>query len=158
MPKAGTLITRLAQSAAATSMIGGIAFGRGDNASTSEANPAIGEASAIVEPVAAISANTLSENASIRFSVASDYDEWNDELEKEFRSLALKEAEGTLSADSSARLHELNWLRDTLKVPRTSEEILLQIQRDRIVDKLSAALEEYVEFQKAARHAGFFSQ
>jgi hypothetical protein len=84
-------------------------------------------------------------------------DEWTPKLEKEFRALALQEVKGTLAAESRARLDELNWIRDTLQNPRPTEEILLQLRRDRVLDKITEALEEYAEFYESANQKGQFT-
>ena len=49
--------------------------------------------------------------------------EWDKQLEREFRTLALAEAKGTLTAEQGLRLEELNRLRDRLLHPQPAEEI-----------------------------------
>ena len=75
--------------------------------------------------------------------------EWNKKMEQEFRKLALAEAKGTLSKEDAGRLEELTAWRNSLLDPPTPEEILLQIRRDRLLEKTEELLRAYVEFQEA---------
>jgi hypothetical protein len=70
-------------------------------------------------------------------------------MEREFRKLALEEVKGTLTAGQALRLEELNRWRDRLLHPQSAEEILLQIKRDRLLERMEGLLKEYVEFQEA---------
>jgi hypothetical protein len=74
--------------------------------------------------------------------------EWSRELDHEFRRLALEEAKGELSSPLLERLEMLSRWRDQLKNPRTPDEILLQLRRDRLLEKMSEALKAYVEFKE----------
>lgn len=76
--------------------------------------------------------------------------EWTRKMEREFRRLALSEAKGTLSAVDSARLEELSLLRERLHQPRPAEEVLRQLKRDRLLERISETLRQYVEFQEGA--------
>lgn len=76
--------------------------------------------------------------------------EWDTELEREFRKLALAEAERTLTAEQVGRLEQLNGWRDQLLHPQPAEEMLLQIKRDRLLNRMEEVLNDYVEFQEAA--------
>lgn len=75
--------------------------------------------------------------------------DWDKRMEREFRKLALEEAKGTLGHDQAARLEELSSWRDRLLCPPSAEEILLQIRRDRLLEKTEELLEAYVQFQEA---------
>ena len=75
---------------------------------------------------------------------------WDKKLEKEFRSLALAEAKGTLTARDGKRLNELTSWRNRLLLGQTAEEISSQLKRDRLLDRMESLLREYVEFQEAA--------
>jgi hypothetical protein len=76
--------------------------------------------------------------------------EWDKQMEREFRKLALEEAKGTLTAEQASRLEELNLWRDRLLNPQPAEEMLRQIKRDRLLERMEELLKEYVEFQEAA--------
>ncbi len=76
--------------------------------------------------------------------------EWDKQMEREFRRLALQEVKGTLSAKQSERLDQLTRWRDQLLCPQPAEEILLQIKRDRLLSRMEELLNDYVEFQEAA--------
>ncbi|MHB8519514.1 MAG: hypothetical protein ACYDH9_02035 [Limisphaerales bacterium] len=75
--------------------------------------------------------------------------EWDKDMEREFRKLALEEAKGALTAEQAFRLERLSYWRNNLLCPSSSEEILLQIKRDRLLKKTEQLLKEYVEFQEA---------
>ncbi len=73
---------------------------------------------------------------------------WDDKHEQEFRKLALQEARGCLLGPQIGRLEELNRQRNLLLHPQSSEEIMTQIRKDRMLDKMNATLREYVQFQE----------
>lgn len=72
--------------------------------------------------------------------------DWTPALEREFSKLALEELKGTIQADGMHRLEQLTNLRNRLQEPLSSEELLMQIRRDRILEKMADALSEYVKF------------
>jgi len=74
---------------------------------------------------------------------------WAKVMEREFRKLAQEEAQGTLTAQKAARLEELNRWRNRLLNPQSSEDILKQIKRDRLLEKMETLIREYVQFQEA---------
>ena len=75
--------------------------------------------------------------------------EWDHRMEREFRRLALKEATGALAQSDARRLDELTRLRNRLLCPQTPDEMLLQIRRDRLLNKTKELLNEYVQFKHA---------
>ena len=75
--------------------------------------------------------------------------EWTKPMEREFRQLALGEAKGNLTGEQMARLEALSVWRDRLSNPRPAEEVLLQLKRDRLLEKISDTLRQYVEFQES---------
>lgn len=89
------------------------------------------------------------DNAAMVLSFSQTPSEWDKKLEKEFRGLALAEAKGTLSGSQIQRLEELNHLRNRLLNGMTSEEISVQLKRDRLLSRMESLLREYVEFQEA---------
>lgn len=76
--------------------------------------------------------------------------EWSKQMEREFRQLALVEAKGNLTVEQMARLETLSLWRERLSNPRQADEVLLQLKRDRLLEKISDTLREYVEFQESA--------
>jgi hypothetical protein len=76
--------------------------------------------------------------------------EWTKKMEREFRQLALGEAKGNLTEEQMARLERLSLWRERLSNPRPAEEVLLQLKRDRLLEKISDTLRQYVEFQESA--------
>ena len=76
--------------------------------------------------------------------------EWTKQMEREFRQLALGEATRSLSTEQLARLEALSVWRDRMINPRTADEVLLQLKRDRLLEKISDTLRQYVEFQESA--------
>jgi len=79
---------------------------------------------------------------------------WDKKLEREFRSLALAEANDTISKENVYRLEQLSTWRDQLLNPQTVDEILLQMKRDSILQRMENLIKEYVEFQEASAQAG----
>src|ERR1043166_5597611 len=90
-----------------------------------------------------------STNPSMTFSVGLDPTEWDKSMEGEFRKLALEEARGKLMSEQARRLEQLSRWRDRLVCPQTTEEMLLQIKRDRLLARMEEVLSDYVEFQEA---------
>lgn len=80
---------------------------------------------------------------------------WDKKLEKEFRSLALAEAKGTLEGKQSQRLDELTSLRNRLLNGMTAEEIAVQLKRDRLLARMESVIREYVEFQETTGQKRF---
>jgi hypothetical protein len=152
--KSETILARLALGAATSTVIGSVALHTGEIAASGASNRSLGVVSSIVESIPTPNQENAFAADTIEYPVPDQPDEWGATLEKEFRALALKEAKGSLTFEEFNRLNRLTFWRDTMSVPRTGEEILLQIQRDRVVDKVSEALEEYVQFQKTSRAAG----
>ena len=79
---------------------------------------------------------------------------WDKRLEREFRNLALEETKGTLTNAGALRLEMLSLWRENLRCPLSSDEILLQIKHDRLLEKTEQLLKEYVEFQETAPKKG----
>jgi hypothetical protein len=110
-----------------------------------------------VEPVANATFNIDASAASastVSIRMAPEQTEWNKTLEKEFRALAAKEASGRIEFPELQRLEKLSMIRNVTKSPRTSDEILTQLRRDRVLEKLSEALNEYVEFRESRTQGG----
>ena len=76
--------------------------------------------------------------------------EWTKGMAREFRQLALAEAKGVATDEQMQRLEQLSRWRDSLDNPRPADEVLLQLKRDRLLEKISETLRQYVEFQQAA--------
>jgi hypothetical protein len=74
--------------------------------------------------------------------------EWDTKMERSFRKLALEEAKGTLNASQASQLEELERWRNRLLNSQSSEEILIQIKRDRLLERMESLLREYVQFQE----------
>lgn len=78
--------------------------------------------------------------------------EWSKTLEKEFRSLAAEEARGTIDRKSAVRLGQLDSWRERLLVPRDADEILFQMKRDNMLEKMSKTFQDYVQYKQGASH------
>jgi len=158
--KDGTLMTRVTRNAVLSAVAGGVLLM--PDAVSPEIFPLklAGDVS-LVDFFAPPAENTESSFVGqdiVPLTIKDQPSEWTSKLEKEFRELALKEARGTSTADSYRRLEDLNYWRDTLLNERPAEEVLLQLKRDRILEKMAAALEEYVEFQQASHKKSFRSR
>jgi hypothetical protein len=79
-------------------------------------------------------------------SVSEAIQEWTPALEREFRKLALEEVKGTIQRDGMHRLQQLERMRNQLQAPLSTEELLMQLRRDRVLEKMADALKEYVKF------------
>ena len=108
----------------------------------------VGECAAVANDSASLPEDHSGDEAAIVI-LPKNPTEWDKKMEQEFRKLALAEAKGTLSRERAARLEELTNWRNSLLDPPTSEETLLQIRRDRLLEKTEELLRAYVEFQEA---------
>ena len=87
---------------------------------------------------------------SVLLNLPDSPNEWTKQMEREFRQLALVEATGKLNAEQMMRLETLSLWREHLSNPRPADEVLLQLKRDRLLEKISDTLRQYVEFQESA--------
>jgi pyruvate/2-oxoacid:ferredoxin oxidoreductase beta subunit len=112
--------------------------------------PAWGHESAYIDHTIMPEEGTQSgPGSSLVLTLTQSPNKWDKQMEREFRELALKEASDELTSGEAQRLAELNYWRDRLVNPQAAEEILRQIKRDRIVEKMQDLLKEYVEFQES---------
>ena len=152
MPKTETFITRVSRNAMISAAAGSV-VGAGFLSTTSQ--PVADRTFYNIQEYTSFDTGKLDESAEssgevsnpIRVSIP--IEDWTKKLEKEFRALALEDAKGCITPEQQARLDELTAIRFQLQNPRSDEEILLEIKRDRVLANLSKALEEYVEFTKA---------
>lgn len=71
------------------------------------------------------------------------------EYEREFHKLAVGKAERTLTPKQSDRFDLLQYWRIQLH-PRKPDEVLAQLKRDQLLEKINSVLREYVKFQRSA--------
>jgi hypothetical protein len=153
--KKNIFVARLARHAAATIVVGAGAVPANQTGPALAAPVAAQEFAAPNEAVcsgADSQASSMQGSFVLRFSPQMP-SAWDKALEKEFRTLALSEAEGKLSDEQAHRLEVVSLWREQLESPQTAEEILLQIRRDRLIDRMQNLLEEYVEFKETANQA-----
>ena len=110
----------------------------------------VGEAVFNDRAIAPDEASNTAAGGAMVLTVSQAPTEWTRKMEREFRRLALEEARGLLSSNQMARLEELSRWRNQLEQPRTTEEVLSQLKRDRLLEKIAEALREYVQFQEDA--------
>ena len=141
-------IARLAQGAVVSTMAACLM----PQSHTDEAtSPAVGHEAALTDRTSTPDDSTQQgPEQAVTVTMSEAVSEWDKQMEREFRKLALEEAKGTLTTGQASRLEELNIWRDRLLHPQSAEEILLQIKRDRLLEKMEELLKEYVEFQEAA--------
>ena len=72
--------------------------------------------------------------------------EWDRKTQRRFKSLAVHEALGTLTADDLEELEQLDSLRERKLSPPSGTEVLRQYRSRRITADLIKALTRYVEF------------
>jgi hypothetical protein len=146
--KNNIFVARLARGAVASTMAACLAP---QTHTEGNANPARGYEAAVFADNAIMPDGraTQGSNAAVVVTVTQRPTEWDKGMQREFRALALRDAKGTLTAETARRLEELSFLRNSLLCPPSAEEILLQIKRDRLLEKTEQLLKEYVEFQEA---------
>ena len=142
------LISRVLRRAVATTLACGVPHAR-----TAPPAPVtwhcVSAVSAVPETLAVSRAQDRATVAVI--SLGTKPTEWNPRLEREFKRLGMQEAGGSISAEALDRLELLNrWRNDLIGAP-TAEEVLLQIRRDRLLARMEAVLNDYVEFAKTDR-------
>jgi hypothetical protein len=152
--KNNIFVTSLARSAAATAMVGAAVM------------PSHQTAAIVIPPVVAQelaypnraflpeAESQVSTRGSFAVTIKQAPSVWDKKLEREFRKLALAEANSTISKEDASRLEQLSHWRDQLLCPQTVDETLLQMKRDRLLTRMENLLQEYVEFQEAAGQAG----
>jgi hypothetical protein len=84
------------------------------------------------------------------FTITEHEYSWSHAQEREFHKLLAAEASGSIQPEQLLRLEELNAYRNRFRNPMPAESILLQLRRDRLVEKTAELLKEYVEFEKIA--------
>jgi hypothetical protein len=134
---------------AAASLVTGFPVPK-EQPSINDAIPVIEFASIAPEPALAPVLNVSLSTRSATITLSEAPKKWTVALDREFRSLALEEAQGTISEENARRLRQLEALRERLVAPRTSEEILLQLKRDRMLEQFSKTFEDYVQFKASA--------
>jgi hypothetical protein len=146
--KNDTFVTRLARGAVASTIAGAWLVPQGHSADVVPTQ--VGGAVAASAEHGAIPEETSRQEAPGTFvlTISEAPKEWTKAMEKEFRRLALEEAKGTLTGERAMRLEQLTSWRERLSHPRTTEEILLQLKRDRLLEKVADTLKDYVEFQE----------
>jgi hypothetical protein len=150
--RSNTFVTRLTRGAVASSLA--VSWLVPEKHSATVAPPVVAREAVVTDQATMPSEAGHAESAGlVVVNLRETPKEWTPGMEREFRRLALDEAKGTLTADARTRLEELNLLRNRLYNPRSAEEVLLQLRRDRLLEKMSDVLRQYVEFQEGARRA-----
>lgn len=78
--------------------------------------------------------------------------EWTKVMERRFDELSRFEALGTITKEQYFELERLTNERRHLVNPRTEDEIFWEYKERQMTAKLTAVLQEYVEFQKSKNH------
>lgn len=156
--KPNIFVARLARSAAATALVG---TGVIPPHQASAAVPPLAIAQDFTFPDRAVLPEKDEMQASTRgafvLSISQAPSEWDKKMDREFRKLALAEANDTLSMEDASRLEQLSRWREQLLCPQTADETLLQIKRDRLLVRMEGLLQEYVELQEATHPKRFAS-
>ncbi len=149
--KPNIFVTRLARSAAATALVGAGVIPP-HQASAAVLPPVIAQEFTFPDRTILPEEDELqaSTRGGFVLSMQQAPSEWDKKLDKEFRKLALAEANDTLSMEDATRLEQLSRWREQLLSPQTVTETLLQIKRDRLLVRMESLLQEYVELQEAA--------
>lgn len=144
-----TFVTRLSRGAVASTIAIGYLVPESHSA-TADAAVMIQEIAMPERTFAPEMAGYSEDGGSVIVNMPESPKDWTKPMEREFRQLALGEAKGNLTGEQMARLEALSVWRDRLSNPRPAEEVLLQLKRDRLLEKISDTLRQYVEFQKSA--------
>lgn len=150
--KSNTFVTRMASGAVASTVVGACFLPQSHSAPASLAFMPVDVVLADRMPAPEQTSET-GPSGSVTVAMTTSPEEWTKQMEREFRQLALREAEGDLTAAQVGRLEHLSAWRDRLVEPRSTEEVLQQLRRDRLLEKIADALKEYVEFQQGTDKA-----
>ncbi len=146
--KSNVFIARLARGAATTAVAG--AFMAPQNRTEAAAAPPMAQEVVCANRAGIAEVATRSgADETFVLTMTQTPSVWDKKVEREFRKLALEEAKGTIGTTEAVRLEELNRLRNQLLNPPSSDEIRLQLKRDRLLSRMESLLKEYVEFQEA---------
>jgi hypothetical protein len=152
--KNNIFVTRLARGAAATAMVGAAVIPSHQATATVPPPVAAQELAFPNRTILPEAESQISTKGSFVVTMTQSPSVWNANLEREFRKLALAEANSTISRGDASRLDQLSRWRDQLLCPQTVDETLLQMKRDRLLVRMENLLQEYVEFQEAASQTG----
>jgi len=146
MKKSDVIMAKLGRGAASTVLATAL-VAQNQAADAAPLRPADDLAHSI--PSVDLNAGNATEMA-VQWVVSDVPNEWDKKLEREFRKLALSEAQGNISQQQAARLEQLNRWRNELLYPPTAEDVLLQLKRDSLLLRMEKLLKEYVEFEASA--------
>lgn len=152
--KSNVFVTRFARKAALTSLAGVCLMPQDHVGAIFQPLPAIGSAATSGNRFQDPGTIATSKTENLTFSIRQPSEEWTKADEKKFRRLALKDSVQNITAEETRELNWLSMTRNHLLKPQSTEEVLLQIRRDRILEKMAETLREYVEFTETARNKG----
>jgi len=155
--KSNIFVARLARSAAATVMVGTGVIPPHQATATVLPPVAAQESAFPDQSILPEEESQASTRGSFVLTMPQSPSSWDKKLDREFRMLALAEANSTISMEDTSRLEQLSRWRDQLLCPQTVDETLLQMKRDRLLTRMENLLQEYVEFQEAANQTRFAS-
>jgi microcompartment protein CcmL/EutN len=150
--KSNVFVRKFARKAAFTSLAGVCLVPQGHVGVISQSLSATESATTEGNRFQAPRTITRSENVTLSFHPSSR--EWSKADEKEFKHLALREATEDITQEEMKRLNRLSSLRDHNSNPLSAEEVLLQIRRDRILERMAEVLHDYVEFTQSTGNKG----
>lgn len=144
------LLVKIARGTAASLAVGCLV--PNNQPAINDATPAIEFTNLAEQPVLAPVLVDSSSTGPASFTLRDVPKEWSKALDREFRLLALEEAQGKISKERAARLKQLDVWRERLVTPRSADEISFQLKRDRILEQFSKNFEDYVQFKEGAYH------
>jgi hypothetical protein len=152
--KNNIFVTKLAKSAAVTAIMSSAVIPAHQATAAVPPVAAALESSAPHRSISANSEQQVSSEGAFVLTLTQSPSEWNKTLEREFRNLALMEANDKISKENANRLEQLSHWRDQLLNPQTADEILIQMKRNRLLTRMENLLQEYVEFQETSAQTG----
>jgi hypothetical protein len=79
--------------------------------------------------------------------------EWTEELQKQFKGLAIKEALEEISSEEANQLEQLTVMRRSYQNPRTADEVLWEYEQRQVTEHLLETLQKYVQFYEGPSQA-----
>jgi hypothetical protein len=152
--KNNIFVARLARSAVATAVVGTTAIPSHQAIATMPQSVAAQELAYPNRAILPEAESAASTKGSFVLTMSQSPSVWDKHLEREFRKLALAEANSTIPPEDASRLDQLSRWRDQLLCPQTTEETVLQMKRDRLLTRMEKLLQEYVELKEAAGQTG----
>ena len=144
------------KSAVATTIGAALALGSAVNSGATVRNERIivqedADALENLAPVTEVANRAAASSSSMRTS--SPDQEWTEQLQKQFKMLAIKEALEEISPEEASQLEQLTLMRRSYQNPRTADEVLWEYEQRQVTEHLLETLQKYVQFYEGPSQA-----